>query len=62
MAKEKLDEQKTQALETFIPAVTFTGFPDDRPRGVKFFAGVESIPVPPEFVALMREKKLVADK
>ncbi len=46
---------------TFLPAVTFTGFPDDNHRNpVVFTAGVESVPVPEAFANLMLEKGLVA--
>lgn len=47
------------ATETFVPAVTFDGYPDGRTK-VTFRAGVESIPVPPEFAQLMRAKGLGA--
>jgi hypothetical protein len=46
---------------TFLPAVTFTGFPDgDHRNPVLFKAGVESAPVPEEYAQLMRDKGLVA--
>jgi hypothetical protein len=46
---------------TFLPAVTFTGFPDGNHRHpVLFKAGVESVPVPEAFAQLMRDKGLVA--
>jgi hypothetical protein len=45
---------------TFIPRVSFTGFPDGV-TPVQFMAGVESIPVAPDFAQLMRDKGLVAD-
>jgi hypothetical protein len=47
------------AAETFVPAVSFTGYPDGK-TPVQFFAGVESAPVPAEFAQLMREKGLVS--
>lgn len=45
---------------TFIPSVSFLGYPDGATE-VHFPAGVESAPVPPEFVTLMLAKGLVAD-
>jgi hypothetical protein len=45
--------------ETFIPAVTFDGYPDGVTK-VTFRAGVESIPVSKEFAQLMRDKGHVA--
>lgn len=48
-------------MTTFIPAVTFTGFPDgDHKNPVLFIAGVESVEVSAEYADLMREKDLVA--
>ena len=48
-------------MTTFLPGVTFTGFPDgDHRKPVLFKAGVESIPVSEEYAQLMREKGLVA--
>jgi len=62
MVNEVENEPEAPALETFVPAVDFIGFyPDDFTK-VEFKAGVESIPVSPEFASLMREKGLVADK
>lgn len=55
----------TGALETFVPASSFTGYVEPyevNPDGIIFTAGVESIPVPKDFIELMREKNLVADK
>lgn len=49
-----------KVAETFIPAVSFTGYPDGK-TPVQFIAGVESAPVPAEFAQLMRDKGLVAD-
>jgi hypothetical protein len=47
---------------TFVPKVSFLGFPSGKHREpVKFKKGQESIPVPEEFVQFMREKGLVAD-
>ena len=54
MAKRNDDK-----LVTFIPAVTFTGYPDDK-TPVLFRAGVESEPVTEAFAQLMRDKGLVA--
>ena len=45
--------------ETFVPAVSFTGYPDGK-TPVRFIAGAESAPVPAEFAQLMREKGLVS--
>lgn len=42
-------------LVTFVPAVTFTGYPDGK-TPVLFNADVESQPVPEEFVQMLREK------
>jgi hypothetical protein len=58
MAKKAAD-----ALETFVPAETFDGYPFD-PKGapVKFVAGQESIPVPSDYVEMLKQKNLVADK
>ncbi|EJB02882.1 hypothetical protein Rleg9DRAFT_1696 [Rhizobium leguminosarum bv. trifolii WSM597] len=44
---------------TFIPAVSFTGFPND--VKTHFTAGVESAPMPAEFIKLMRAKGLTDD-
>lgn len=60
--QEKAGEEKRV---TFVPAVEFTGYPEPyrtNRKGTLFKAGVESIPVPPAFADLMREKGLVADK
>jgi hypothetical protein len=57
---------KSEKRVSFIPAETFTGWPDGfsktTRKGVDFVAGVESIPVPQSYLDLMREKELVADK
>jgi len=45
---------------TFVPAVSFTGFPDD--VKTKFTAGVESAPIPADYLELLREKGLVDEK
>lgn len=48
-------------MTIFVPAVTFTGFPDgDHKHPVLFKAGVNSPPVTEEFAQLMRDKGLVA--
>lgn len=47
------------ATETFVPAVSFTGYPDEK-TPVEFQAGVESVPVPAAYAALIREKGLVS--
>ncbi|MGO8093224.1 hypothetical protein [Rhizobium leguminosarum] len=44
---------------TFIPAVSFTGFPND--VKTHFTAGVESAPMPADFIKLMRAKGLTTD-
>lgn len=44
-------------MRTFVPAAHFTGFPFGKP--VEFRKGKESIPVPEEFVQLMRDKGYV---
>jgi hypothetical protein len=44
-------------LQRFVPAMDFTGYPFGQP--VAFRAGVESIPVPAEFVQLMHAKNKV---
>ncbi|MCV9960730.1 hypothetical protein OIU34_02360 [Pararhizobium sp. BT-229] len=41
---------------TFIPAISFTGYPEEDTKPVKFTAGIESVPVPAEFIALVRDK------
>jgi hypothetical protein len=63
MTRRKLDESASAApvTETFIPAVSFTGYPKGK-TAVEFVAGVESIPVSPAYAQLMRDKGLVADK
>lgn len=58
MTKAK-DEPKPEAV-TFIPKVDFLGFPKGK-TGVNFKAGVESIPVSPEYAALIRKKGLASD-
>ena len=63
MTKDKdADEPKAPVLETFVPLRTFYGRPDDQGEEVTFQAGVESIPVSPEYAALIREKGLAAKK
>jgi hypothetical protein len=48
-------------MKTFLPAVTFTGFPSgDHRHPVLFKMGIESIPVSEEYAQLMRDKGLVA--
>ncbi|MEH7903998.1 hypothetical protein V7794_22645 [Rhizobium laguerreae] len=44
---------------TFIPAVSFTGFPND--VKTHFTAGVESEPMPADFIKLMRAKGLTQE-
>ncbi len=48
---------KAGDLQRFVPAMDFTGYPFGQP--VIFRAGVESIPVPAEFVQLMHAKNKV---
>ncbi len=48
---------KVPDLVTFIPKVDFLGFPDGKTE-VNFKAGVESIPVSPEYAELIRKKGL----
>lgn len=52
---------ESPAAETFIPSVTFEGYPDGVHK-IVFSAGVESIPVSPEYAALIRAKNLASDK
>lgn len=48
-------------MTTFIPAVTFTGYPDnDHKNPVVFTAGVESVDVSDEYAEIIREKGLIA--
>lgn len=56
---KRVPKAADQDAETFIPAVTFDGYPDGKTK-VTFRAGVESIPVPAEYAQLMRDKGLVA--
>lgn len=44
-------------MKTFVPSAHFTGYPFGKP--VEFRTGQESIPVPDEYVQLMREKGYV---
>ena len=66
MTQKKDDTSKAdEKLITFVPAITFTGYPQPyktNRKGALFQAEVESEPVPQSFVDLMREKGLVADK
>lgn len=62
-----LDEKPSVPdTETFVPTVTFTGWPNGfnkaNREGVTFLAGVESIPVPAKYAALIREKGLAPEK
>lgn len=43
---------------TFVPAKSFTGYPDGN-TPVRFLAGVESVPVPSDYLDMLREKGLV---
>lgn len=62
MAQKKTDDAKQDvpATQTFVPAVSFTGYPDGA-NPVLFRAGVESPPVSPEYAALIRDKGLAAE-
>lgn len=53
-------DQPDEDMKTFLPAINFTGYPQD--KKTEFFAGVESAPVPASYVELLRTKGLVADK
>jgi hypothetical protein len=62
---DEADAQAEEKMKTFVPAETFTGWPmpyKANRRGVVFLKGVESEPVPVSFIALMRDKGLVAEK
>lgn len=55
---KKTDARAAEAAtETFVPAISFTGYPDGKTE-VHFAAGVESQPVPAGYAALIREKGL----
>lgn len=56
----KKEPAKAPETVTFIPKVDFLGYPDGK-TGINFKAGVESIPVSPEFAALIRAKGLASD-
>ncbi len=48
-------------MTTFLPAQSFTGYPDgDHKNPVRFVAGVESGPVPEEFARLVYRNGLAA--
>lgn len=49
------------AVSTFVPAVSFTGYPDGE-TPVYFKAGARSAPVPVTFINLMERKGLVAEE
>ncbi|MCD2183337.1 hypothetical protein [Rhizobium sp. GN54] len=55
----KRELPSSTTAETFVPAVSFTGYPDGK-TPVQFIAGVESVPVPAGFAQLMRDKGLVS--
>lgn len=59
MAGKKADEAKLDGpeMETFVPLVTFDGYPRGRTK-VVFKAGVESEPVPAKYAELIRQKGL----
>lgn len=49
------------AMQTFIPAISFMGYPDGvEAAPVDFVAGVESRPVTADYLYLMKSKGLVA--
>lgn len=46
-------------MTTFIPAISFTGYPDGNHKNpVRFVEGVESVDVPEAYARLMHEKGL----
>jgi hypothetical protein len=53
-------EQDVPATATFVPTESFYGYPEG--EEVFFEAGKESIPVSPEYAALIRAKNLAPDK
>ncbi len=55
----KRDLPAPTTAETFVPAVSFIGYPDGK-TPVQFIAGVECAPVPAEFAQLMRAKGLIS--
>lgn len=55
----KADARVAAATESFVPALSFTGYPDGK-TPVQFTAGIESVPVPSDFAQLMRDKGHVA--
>lgn len=57
MMTAKKEPPKAPDPVTFIPKRDFLGFPDGK-TGINFKAGVESIPVSPEYAALIRSKGL----
>jgi hypothetical protein len=57
MTTKKTDKPAEERFVTFIPAVSFTGFPED--KKTKFTAGVESVPIPSGYLETLREKGLV---
>lgn len=49
------------AMQTFIPAISFMGYPDGvNAAPVDFVAGAESRPVTADYLDLMKSKGLVA--
>lgn len=47
------------AVSTFVPAVSFTGYPDGK-TPVHFTAGVRSSPLPATYIALIKQKGLAS--
>ncbi len=60
MTTAKKEPAPAPKLVTFTPKVDFLGYPNGK-TGVNFKAGVESIPVTPEYAALIRKKGLASD-
>lgn len=53
--------QPVAAMQTFIPAISFMGYPDGvNAAPVDFVAGVESRLVTADYIDLMKSKGLVA--
>ena len=61
MTPAKKEPAKAPETATFVPAKDFLGYPFDDKTGVNFKAGVESIPVSPEYAELIRAKGLASD-
>lgn len=59
MTKHTDEKLPVSPTATFVPAISFTGYPDGETE-VRFFAGRESAPVPAEFIELVQTKGLAA--